>query len=35
MDEINAVLGQVPPAIRDHGTPRQKLEALWLSLIHI
>lgn len=32
MDEINAVLGQVPPAIRDHGTPRQKLEALWRAL---
>lgn len=32
MDEINTVLGQVPPAIRDHGTPRQKLEAVWRTM---
>lgn len=32
MDEINRILGQVPPAIRDSGTPRQKLEALWRAM---
>ncbi len=29
MDEINKVLGQVPQLVKEQGTPREKLEALW------
>lgn len=29
MDELNKILGQVPPVIREQGGARAKLEALW------
>ncbi|MEY1661565.1 hypothetical protein [Isoalcanivorax beigongshangi] len=32
MDAINRILGQVPPAVRDNGTARERLEAIWRAL---
>ncbi len=29
MNEINKVLGQVPPLVKEQGSAREKLEALW------
>lgn len=29
MDEINEILGQVPPVIREQGRARSKIEVLW------
>ncbi|MDP0496389.1 MAG: hypothetical protein Q7Q73_09290 [Verrucomicrobiota bacterium JB024] len=34
MDELNRILGQVPPVIREQGSSRAKLEALWRILAY-
>lgn len=34
MNELNKILGQVPPVIREQGSARAKLEALWRILAY-
>lgn len=34
MDELNKVLGQVPPIVREEGSAREKLEAIWRILAY-